>query len=77
MAELRTLVIVLGDQLDLDASAFDGFEAGFARFPPTLLLRQRGRHRDDPRHRCRELHERLHSFGLQLRRQPGDGRRRG
>ena len=25
MAELRTLVIVLGDQLDLDASAFDGF----------------------------------------------------
>lgn len=26
MAELRTLVIVLGDQLDLDASAFDGFD---------------------------------------------------
>ena len=28
MAELRTLVVVLGDQLDLDASAFDGFDAG-------------------------------------------------
>jgi len=28
MAELRTLVIVLGDQLDLDAAAFDGFDAG-------------------------------------------------
>ena len=27
MAELRNLVIVLGDQLDLDASAFDGFDA--------------------------------------------------
>ncbi|MBI3347721.1 MAG: cryptochrome/photolyase family protein [Burkholderiales bacterium] len=27
MAELRTLVIVLGDQLDLDASGFDGFDA--------------------------------------------------
>ena len=27
MAELRTLVIVLGDQLDLDAAAFDGFDA--------------------------------------------------
>jgi len=27
MAELRTLVVVLGDQLDLDASAFDGFDA--------------------------------------------------
>ncbi len=27
MAELRRLVIVLGDQLDLDASAFDGFDA--------------------------------------------------
>ena len=26
MAELRTLVIVLGDQLDLDAAAFDGFD---------------------------------------------------
>lgn len=26
MAELRTLVIVLGDQLDLDASGFDGFD---------------------------------------------------
>jgi deoxyribodipyrimidine photolyase-related protein len=28
MAELRSLVIVLGDQLDLDAAAFDGFDAG-------------------------------------------------
>jgi deoxyribodipyrimidine photolyase-related protein len=28
VAELRTLVIVLGDQLDLDAAAFDGFDAG-------------------------------------------------
>ncbi|MBC7941284.1 MAG: cryptochrome/photolyase family protein [Chitinophagaceae bacterium] len=28
MAELRTLVVVLGDQLDLDAAAFDGFDAG-------------------------------------------------
>lgn len=27
MAELRRLVIVLGDQLDLDASGFDGFDA--------------------------------------------------
>ncbi len=27
MAELRSLVIVLGDQLDLEASAFDGFDA--------------------------------------------------
>ena len=27
MAELHTLVVVLGDQLDLDASAFDGFDA--------------------------------------------------
>lgn len=27
MAELRSLVIVLGDQLDLDAAAFDGFDA--------------------------------------------------
>jgi deoxyribodipyrimidine photolyase-related protein len=27
VAELRTLVIVLGDQLDLDASGFDGFDA--------------------------------------------------
>jgi len=27
VAELRTLVLVLGDQLDLQASAFDGFEA--------------------------------------------------
>ena len=27
MAELRQLVIVLGDQLDLDAAAFDGFDA--------------------------------------------------
>ena len=26
MAELRSLVIVLGDQLDLDAAAFDGFD---------------------------------------------------
>lgn len=26
MAELRSLVLVLGDRLDLDASAFDGFE---------------------------------------------------
>ncbi|MCE2917914.1 MAG: cryptochrome/photolyase family protein [Rubrivivax sp.] len=26
MAELRTLVLVLGDQLDLEASAFDGFD---------------------------------------------------
>ena len=26
MAELRTLVVVLGDQLDLDAAAFDGFD---------------------------------------------------
>jgi deoxyribodipyrimidine photolyase-related protein len=28
MAELRNLVIVLGDQLDPDAAAFDGFQAG-------------------------------------------------
>ncbi|MBC7994314.1 MAG: cryptochrome/photolyase family protein [Rhizobacter sp.] len=28
MAELRSLVVVLGDQLDLDASGFDGFDAG-------------------------------------------------
>jgi deoxyribodipyrimidine photolyase-related protein len=28
VAELRTLVIVLGDQLDLDAAAFAGFDAG-------------------------------------------------
>jgi deoxyribodipyrimidine photolyase-related protein len=28
MAELRFLVVVLGDQLDLDASAFDGFDIG-------------------------------------------------
>ena len=27
MAELRTLVVALGDQLDLDAAAFDGFDA--------------------------------------------------
>ncbi len=27
MAELRSLVVVLGDQLDLEASAFDGFDA--------------------------------------------------
>ena len=27
MAELRTLVVVLGDQLDLEAAAFDGFDA--------------------------------------------------
>ncbi len=27
MADLRQLVVVLGDQLDLDAAAFDGFEA--------------------------------------------------
>ena len=27
MAELRDLIVVLGDQLDLDASAFDGFDA--------------------------------------------------
>ncbi|MBK7764872.1 MAG: cryptochrome/photolyase family protein [Sulfuritalea sp.] len=27
MAELRSLIVVLGDQLDLDASAFDGFDA--------------------------------------------------
>jgi len=27
MADLRTLVLVLGDQLDLDAAAFDGFDA--------------------------------------------------
>lgn len=28
MAELRSLVVVLGDQLDLDAAAFDAFDAG-------------------------------------------------
>ncbi len=28
MAELRNLIIVLGDQLDLDAAAFDGFDCG-------------------------------------------------
>ncbi len=28
MAELRALVVVLGDQLDLDAAAFDGFDSG-------------------------------------------------
>ena len=28
MPELRNLIIVLGDQLDLDAAAFDGFDAG-------------------------------------------------
>jgi deoxyribodipyrimidine photolyase-related protein len=28
MAELRDLIVVLGDQLDLEASAFDGFDAG-------------------------------------------------
>ena len=27
MAELRSLTLVLGDQLDLDASGFDGFDA--------------------------------------------------
>ena len=27
MAELRSLVVVLGDQLDLGAAAFDGFDA--------------------------------------------------
>ncbi len=27
MAELRSLIVVLGDQLDLDATAFDGFDA--------------------------------------------------
>jgi deoxyribodipyrimidine photolyase-related protein len=27
VAELRCLVVVLGDQLDIDAVAFDGFEA--------------------------------------------------
>ena len=27
MAELRNLVVVLGDQLDPDAAAFDGFDA--------------------------------------------------
>jgi deoxyribodipyrimidine photolyase-related protein len=29
VAKLRDLIVVLGDQLDLDASAFDGFDAGF------------------------------------------------
>ncbi len=28
MAELRSLVLVLGDQLDLESSALDGFEPG-------------------------------------------------
>lgn len=28
MAELRSLIVVLGDQLDLNAAAFDGFDAG-------------------------------------------------
>lgn len=28
MAKLRDLILVLGDQLDLDAAAFDGFDAG-------------------------------------------------
>jgi len=28
VAELRDLIVVLGDQIDLDASAFDGFDAG-------------------------------------------------
>jgi deoxyribodipyrimidine photolyase-related protein len=28
VAELRALIVVLGDQLDLDAAAFDGFDAG-------------------------------------------------
>jgi deoxyribodipyrimidine photolyase-related protein len=28
MADLRSLIVVLGDQLDLDAAAFDGFDAG-------------------------------------------------
>ena len=27
MAEIRSLLVVLGDQLDLEASAFDGFDA--------------------------------------------------
>jgi deoxyribodipyrimidine photolyase-related protein len=27
VAELRDLIVVLGDQLDLDAAAFDGFDA--------------------------------------------------
>ena len=27
MAELRSLIVVLGDQLDLEAAAFDGFDA--------------------------------------------------
>jgi deoxyribodipyrimidine photolyase-related protein len=27
VAELRSLIVVLGDQLDLDAAAFDGFDA--------------------------------------------------
>ncbi len=31
MAELRTLVLVLGDQLDREASAFDGFDAAVDR----------------------------------------------
>ena len=28
MTELRSLIVVLGDQLDLDAAAFDGFALG-------------------------------------------------
>ena len=28
MAELRALIVVLGDQLDLDAAAFDDFDTG-------------------------------------------------
>ena len=31
MADVRSLIIVLGDQLDLDASAFDGFDASLDR----------------------------------------------
>ena len=31
MADVRSLIIVLGDQLDLDASAFDGFDARLDR----------------------------------------------
>ena len=28
MAKLRNLIVVPGDQIDLDASALDGFDAG-------------------------------------------------
>ena len=28
MAEVRSLIVVPGDQLDLDTAAFDGFDAG-------------------------------------------------